>query len=61
MATVDETHQALIDSIANLANAIAGDTSSYGHRAEAIRNLAEAYAWAVSPSQSHGGSLALKS
>jgi len=61
MATVDEAHQALIDSIENLSRALANDTSSYGHRAEAIKDLAEAFAWVVSPSQSHGGSIAVKS
>jgi hypothetical protein len=46
VATVDEVRQAIYDSIV-----AAADTQN----AVALRDLAEAFAWLRSPSQSHGG------
>lgn len=50
MATIDETHKALVDKIHKLANSTNSGT--------VILQLAEAYAWVASPSQAHGGTAA---
>jgi hypothetical protein len=61
MATDDEAVQAVLDLIVDAASTepSTGQTNdrlgAHKAQAEAISKLAEAYAWLVSPSNSHGG------
>lgn len=48
-----EVSDAILDGIVRVLNS----DSSAGYAARACRDLAEAYAWVMSPNNSHGGSI----